>query len=984
MSLLDVRGPRLLGGRWWLEEPLGAGGAATVWRARDRRDGGVVAVKLVHAVTGADWARARREALALRILRLPGVVRWIDDGEDEGRPYIVMNLVDGAPFPGRARGWTGILPPTRALLETLAAVHEAVIVHRDIKPTNVLVTPDDRVVVLDFGIARGAPLGPLTGGSVGTPRFLAPEQLDGGRVDARADLWSVAAMVYEVLAGRPARSGVKASWGARDRAPARVEPLGALAPDVPARVAAVIDAMLEIDPGNRPSTAREALDALVRHAPAAAPLPWLGSTAPVDELVARARRGESVTLRGARGSGRSRALDDAARRLAAEGRPVLRTTPSARPFGSMRSALTLPAFEDVRDAGAWVEADLRARLGAGAVVVADDAADLDRWTRDALARVSDAGAVLRADDGAHGALADVVLPPLTDADLRGAFAPNGSPWVTEDAAREMFRRTGGLPARVDAEARAWVARGLARRSEGRLEVERVAVDRLGVELRVAVNVAPPVPLPAGLDDILATILLAGGRLATAVLAEVQELDAWELDAVVRELVESGAARVEGEAVVATCETARVVELDATERRRIRLALAARMTPGAPHRASLLAAGGDWTAAVEDVDVAIAAERAAGRDGRALALALEALSAGRELSLDTPATERGLLIAAAESAEPADSDAWRAIATELARARLTADESDALGAWVELNLALRACDYARARDRADHVLASELFRATPELRRAAIARRCEASLGLGPALGALALDPPANAEDHAWFATRAPYFGARLAAVVGDRRRALALAEQAAATAAAPLDALYARLKREVYRVALDEGSLEALDALSADARALGAARVEIRTQSLRRDVRRRAGERLSASPEIVALAGAVGDTGLAADVGLVEAAIAWAAEEWALAAQLGRGWYAVTRSNVERMFAGGFLVAAEGRAGRAPDLAVARALSHELRAADRGSTRAAEGWGLLRLCCPPEVVGDWPRGWPRGAPREILTAREIERLFEGR
>src|SRR5579883_739740 len=133
---------RRIAGRYVLERLLGRGGQAEVWSAADRITGSRVAVKLLGE--GASPARARREIATLRLLRLPGVVRLLDEGVDDERGFVVMELVLGAPFPGVATPctWAELGPPTLRLLETLARVHACGVVHRDLKPANVLVTAD--------------------------------------------------------------------------------------------------------------------------------------------------------------------------------------------------------------------------------------------------------------------------------------------------------------------------------------------------------------------------------------------------------------------------------------------------------------------------------------------------------------------------------------------------------------------------------------------------------------------------------------------------------------------------------------------------------------------------------------------------------------------------------------------------------------------------------------------------------------------------
>ncbi|MEZ4309091.1 MAG: protein kinase, partial [Polyangiaceae bacterium] len=145
-----------LAGRYKLHALLGRGGNGEVWEAEDRLSTGRVAVKILDRGRGAAAARVRREVSALRLLHLPGVVHLLDEGVESGRAYLVMERVNGEPFPGvpAPAAWERIEPVVTGLLETLSRIHAAGVVHRDLKPANVLVTPEGRPVVLDFGISH--------------------------------------------------------------------------------------------------------------------------------------------------------------------------------------------------------------------------------------------------------------------------------------------------------------------------------------------------------------------------------------------------------------------------------------------------------------------------------------------------------------------------------------------------------------------------------------------------------------------------------------------------------------------------------------------------------------------------------------------------------------------------------------------------------------------------------------------------------------
>jgi hypothetical protein len=261
--------PRTIAGRYQLDDCLGRGGQAEVWSAVDRITCERVAIKILGPGWGMPAARARREVATLRVLRLPGVVRLLDEGAEEGRTFVVMDLVTGTPFPGCdvPCSWSRLAPVALRLLETLRRVHAAGVLHRDLKPANVLVTADGLPVLLDFGLAStrevlSADL-TLDGQLVGTPAYLAPEQIDGDRMTERTDLYAVGLMLFEALTGRRPQEGtVRELLVARTTMP--VQPLHDAAPGVPAAVASVVDALLSIRPEDRPASALEAARALAQ------------------------------------------------------------------------------------------------------------------------------------------------------------------------------------------------------------------------------------------------------------------------------------------------------------------------------------------------------------------------------------------------------------------------------------------------------------------------------------------------------------------------------------------------------------------------------------------------------------------------------------------------------------------------------------------------------------------------------------------------
>lgn len=275
-----------LAGRYRLDEPLGSGGAGQVWRAVDLILERQVAVKLLRAdAVGDPEARARFRAEARHASRLshPGVAQVYDYGDDGSPdvPFLVMELVDG---PSLAEVLAaGPLGPGQAIdliaqvAAGLHAAHSAGLVHRDIKPGNLLITGDGQVKVTDFGIARVAQETPLTAAGIlaGTPGYLAPERVAGEPATPASDLYSLGVVAYECLAGAPPFRGP-----ALQVAQAHVTcPLPALPVTVPAEVAVLVAALTAKDPRNRPRSAREAAELAGRVRAAATIASCAGSAA---------------------------------------------------------------------------------------------------------------------------------------------------------------------------------------------------------------------------------------------------------------------------------------------------------------------------------------------------------------------------------------------------------------------------------------------------------------------------------------------------------------------------------------------------------------------------------------------------------------------------------------------------------------------------------------------------------------------------------
>lgn len=322
---------RVLADRYRLIRLIARGGMAAVWEADDTRLSRRVAVKILDPENAGDEghrARFRREAIAAAGLAHPGIVATYDTGDDDGVAFIVMELVDGPTLRDvlaeRGRLVVGEAASIAVqIADALTFAHEHGLVHRDVKPANVLIQRDGRVKVTDFGIAKAAADGDLTraGSVIGTARYLSPEQIGGEGAQAPSDVYALGLVLFEMLAGRPPFTGDTEVAAALARLHADPPRLGTLRDDVP--------------PGLDDAVARALARDITSRFPSAAALraavaPYAGG--PADSTAALALS----ALTGAAAGGGS-----------AERAPVDPTAATPLAYGSARAAYadsTLAAF----------------------------------------------------------------------------------------------------------------------------------------------------------------------------------------------------------------------------------------------------------------------------------------------------------------------------------------------------------------------------------------------------------------------------------------------------------------------------------------------------------------------------------------------------------------------------------------------------------------------------------------------------------------
>ena len=272
---MTEKGRRL--GRYRLDELLGQGGMAEVWRATDERLNRTVAVKVIlanHARDAHFRQRFQTEAQLVASLDHPNILPVYDYGDEEGLPYLVMPFLEGGTLRDRMVGAPVPFPQAvswiRQLGDALDAAHAAGILHRDVKPANVLIRKDDRLALADFGIAKmleGSTGLTATGMVVGTPIYMAPEQAQGKPATPASDRYALAVLAYELLSGKPPFDGESALALMHQHVTSPAPRLSSSVYGLPSGLDPVFERALAKEPERRPSTCRAFAEELLVFVP---------------------------------------------------------------------------------------------------------------------------------------------------------------------------------------------------------------------------------------------------------------------------------------------------------------------------------------------------------------------------------------------------------------------------------------------------------------------------------------------------------------------------------------------------------------------------------------------------------------------------------------------------------------------------------------------------------------------------------------------
>jgi hypothetical protein len=664
-------------------------------------------------------------------------------------------------------------------------------------------------------------------------------------------------------------------------------------------------------------------------------------------------------------------------RLAGAGTRVVRLAGGVRPFESLRALSGEPP--DAADPAAWLLGWLRARLAEGTVIAADDTQVIDRWTAELLARSRGDGALLRVADTADA----VRLKPLEERDLRALFVGHDRLLhLPEDAARALYERAGGLPARLDDEVRAWVAAALARWDDGRIAIDRPALERLTGGLHAdALGAEPddgPLPVDPGLQSLLAWVALAGRNARIPTLAAATGIAPWEMHMLLDDLVRVGAAYTLPDGRFQAVRGAQALgEWLPDARMQASRRLATALPPGTEGRLAHLIGAGELEEAGREARTVAAGLARDGHLVRCRAVLAFGLTVVRQVDADEGPLLTDLCRAALHEASP---EGLREALYELRRAHVRGAAEQRLECLLDAALRALRSDGAGAL-----VAATELgpFEDDEDLECLRQSLRVQAAFLLGLRRGRLLLDALAPWAEGSP-ARRSRYLG--WLGILRYRQQDFAAAARLHAERAEAEHTVSARVSAWLNAASAlveDFRPAEARE-LVLRARDLAAARrlssYEARSEWLLRTIGYRTGALTSVDRALVEATAALGEERTEALILLTEAAVAWRTGHLSDATRFAEAAEERFRRHGHRD--GRLLAAALGVAARGGTASEKRALARDVLPA--GGRAGIQVLGLLASAAPFVPLPDpdtLPHGIPtahRAARLEILAMDEAE------
>lgn len=538
--------------RFVLQEVIGRGASGAVYRAHDGWTGRTVAVKVMPNLAPEHLPQVRHEISALRMLRLPGVVRLLEDGRHQQVHYLAMDFIQGRPFPSchDPLPWDQLRELALNLLEVLAQVHHTGIIHRDLKPANILVHDNNSLTLVDFGLSTGPALEQHQnnqGRILGTPAYLAPEQIRGNTLTPATDLYAVGVILYEAISGHspfPNDEGLISIMRSRLRRIPEVPVPRDRA--TPRPILELIRDLIQPDPAKRPQNALQLLSSFRGHTRRInRDPPMLDRREIIEQLTQAALQGRSLTLWGASGMGKTRCLREVRDLLLEQQRKPIWLQASQEPLGSLRHALRLPDPEDHQSLEDLTQQILQhlEEHSPHPVLLVDEDRRLDIWSLRLLEQLQRRCSVLRV--ASRLADAQIHLTGLKPEALQVLFlGPERIRHIPSRAAEALWYQSAGNPRQIARVLRTWQRLGLIQPEGDRYRVSYETLDQLRTSSS-ATRERDPQETPAQLEPqtqaLLRWVGLAWPHSSPMQLRQLTGWPLWEIQARLETMLHQGLA-----------------------------------------------------------------------------------------------------------------------------------------------------------------------------------------------------------------------------------------------------------------------------------------------------------------------------------------------------------------------------------------------------------------------------------------------------------